>query len=191
MQTVCRRYLRVAIRAQVAVLAGVILAGCASDLHLAQQVATLGGVLAPYRMDVLQGNVVVREQVDMLRPGMTRQEVQAVLGTPLLVSLFHADRWDYVFSFQRARQPMQRRTVSVFFEGDRMARVQTDGELPSEREFVAGLQVRRPQGGPPVLQVDSEQLSTARPQPAPTAPTSAEAAVAAPATVSYPPLEQR
>lgn len=46
----------------------------------------------PYKNDVVQGNFVSREQVEFLKPGMTRQQVRDVLGTPLVASVFHADR---------------------------------------------------------------------------------------------------
>ncbi|TSE24885.1 Outer membrane protein assembly factor BamE [Tepidimonas sediminis] len=171
-------------------LAVLLLGGCASLQDGAQRLATLGGAISPYRMDILQGNVVVREQVEALQPGMPRQQVQAILGTPLVASIFHADRWDYVFTFQRQGQPPQRRVVSVFFEGERLARVHADGELPSEREFVASLPVRRPAGKPPVLEADEAQLRAAQGR-APAAAAPAAAQPPAPAATAYPPLEAR
>ena len=70
----------------------------------------LGGctALQPYRAPVVQGNVVTREQVAVLRPGMSRIQVRDILGTPLLTSVFHADRWDYVFTLrQQGREPQE------------------------------------------------------------------------------------
>ena len=49
----------------------------------------------------MQGNFVSKEQVEALRPGMSRQQVRDILGTPLVTSVFHADRWDYVFTIKR------------------------------------------------------------------------------------------
>jgi len=92
----------------------------------------------PYRIDIVQGNVVTREQVAVLRPGMSRLQVRDVLGTPLLASMFHADRWDYVFTFVRQGQAPQSRKVAVFFKGDVLERFEAD-TLPSEAEFVASL----------------------------------------------------
>lgn len=159
---------------------------------LSQRLSTLGGVITPYRIDILQGNVVVREQVEALQPGMSRQQVQAILGTPLVASIFHADRWDYVFTYQRQGQPVQRRVVTVWFDGDRMARAQADGELPTEREFVAALQVRRPTGEAPPLQASDDLLKAAQPAGSTARAADAPAAPATPpAGASYPPLEAR
>lgn len=164
------------------------LAGCSTLKNVGVSASTLGGLITPYKIDILQGNVVVREQVQTLQPGMSREQVQAVLGTPLVASVFHADRWDYVFTFKRQGQEPQMRRVTVFFDGNTLARIEAD-ELLTEEEFVASLDVRRSSAKPPVLEATPEQLQSFRdknPAPAvtPTAP-------AAPAAASYPPLEPR
>jgi outer membrane protein assembly factor BamE len=74
--------------------------------------------LQPYRMPVVQGNVVTREQVAVLRPGMSRIQVREILGTPLLTSVFHAARWDYVFTLKRQGAEPQARRVTVYFQGE-------------------------------------------------------------------------
>jgi outer membrane protein assembly factor BamE len=88
--------------------------------------------LQPYRPDVQQGNVVTREMADQLREGMSREQVRFLLGTPLLVSVFHQDRWDYVYRLQRGRgNEVQMRRLTVFFKDNRMVAFKAD-ELPAE-----------------------------------------------------------
>ena len=94
--------------------------------------------LTPYRNDIVQGNVVTREQFELLRTGMTRQQVRGILGTALLTSIFHADRWDYVFTLKRQGVEPQTRKVQVFFKNDVLERTESD-PLPTESEFVATL----------------------------------------------------
>ena len=53
--------------------------------------------ITPYRMVIQQGNFISQEMVSQLKPGMTREQVRFILGTPLVTDIFHADRWDYVF----------------------------------------------------------------------------------------------
>ena len=62
-----------------------------------------------------------------------------VLGSPLLTDLFHADRWDYVFTIRRQGAEPQPRAIVVLFDGDRLKSIETGGDLPSEREFVASI----------------------------------------------------
>jgi outer membrane protein assembly factor BamE len=40
--------------------------------------------------------------------------------------LFHANRWDYVYRFQPGRGELQDRRVAVFFENNKLARVDGD-----------------------------------------------------------------
>ncbi len=89
--------------------------------------------LKPYRIDIQQGNFVSQEMVSKLKPGMTREQVRFVLGTPLVTDIFHADRWDYVFYREIPGSPTQRRQLSVFFEKDRLVRVAGDAS-PAEGE---------------------------------------------------------
>jgi len=82
--------------------------------------------LSPYRIDVRQGNYVSQDMVARLKPGMTRDQVRFVLGTPLVADIFHADRWDYVYRFQPGRGEPQLRRFVVFFEDNKLARVGGD-----------------------------------------------------------------
>ena len=43
---------------------------------------TLSGCSLVYRIDIPQGNYVEQKQVDKLRQGMTREQVEFVLGSP-------------------------------------------------------------------------------------------------------------
>lgn len=103
-----------------------------------QRTDSFMGVITPYRIDIVQGNVVTQEQAALLKPGLTRLQVRDVLGTPLLTDPFHADRWDYIFSLRRPGAPLQRRSVIVHFANDVVASVDAP-DLPSEREFVASI----------------------------------------------------
>jgi len=141
--------------------------------------------LTPYRAQVVQGNFVSREQAQALQPGMVRQQVRDILGTPLVASVFHADRWDYVFSLRRQGVAPQSHRLTVFFDGDRLLRVEA-GELPTEAEFVALLDAPRRSGARvPPLQATPEQLERFKPPAA--APPSTPAPP--PLPESYPPLE--
>ena len=124
-------------------------------------VSGLGNMVSPYRIDIVQGNVVTREQAAALRPGMPREQVRDVLGTPLLASVFHADRWDYVFTLKRQGVEPQALRLTVFFKGDALERFEGDA-MPSESDFVAKLDSRRKLGKVPVLELTEEQLSTYR-----------------------------
>ena len=83
-------------------------------------------LLSPYRIDVRQGNLVTQEMVAQLKPGLSREQVRFILGTPLLTDVFHADRWDYVYRFQPGSGDAQQRRLTVFFADGKLARVAGD-----------------------------------------------------------------
>lgn len=164
------------------------LSACQTAVQLADQTAAVVSpyvtpLVTPYKIDVVQGNVVTREQLAALQIGMPRAQIPGVVGTSLLVSVFHANRWDYVFSFKRKGGPLESRRVTLWFEADKLARIEAD-ELPSEAEFVAGLRGTREPGPLPVLEATPAQLERF---PAPVPAKSAGATVYVPS--SYPPLE--
>ena len=158
----------------------------AAALSLALGAVALSGC-GVYRHEVLQGNFISKEQAQALQPGMTRAQVRQILGTPLLVDMFRAERWDYVFTMQHRRgvEP-QKYALSVFFAGDVLTRVEGAGELPTDQEFVNLIgrkktyKSRNLQATPEQLERFVEANKPPSPQEVPTAPSG----------TSYPPLPQ-
>jgi outer membrane protein assembly factor BamE len=71
-----------------------------------------------YKMDIQQGNVIEQEQVNQLKRGMSRSQVQDLLGTALMQDDFHANRWDYVFYLKEAGQKPQLKSIAIVFQGN-------------------------------------------------------------------------
>jgi outer membrane protein assembly factor BamE len=165
-----------------ACLAAASLTACAVNSPGADRVL---GLVTPYRIDVTQGNVVTKELAAQIKPGMSREQVRDLLGSPLLTSAFHADRWDYVFTLRQQGVPSQQRSVVAHFKGNVLDRLDA-AELPAENEFVASIRPSRVRGAEPVLALTDEQKK-ALPPPV---KTDVEAAPQPQgATRTYPPLE--
>ncbi|QWE20843.1 outer membrane protein assembly factor BamE [Polynucleobacter sp. AP-Kolm-20A-A1] len=110
--------------------------GCTSAVDETQR-AWMNKIFRPYVPDVVQGNFISSEQYAKLQVGMSREQVRQIMGTPLLASYFHANRWDYIFEFKRAGQVVgKERHVTVFFDGDKVVKFEGDA-LPTEVELVA------------------------------------------------------
>ncbi|WP_019936482.1 outer membrane protein assembly factor BamE [Bordetella sp. FB-8] len=101
------RTLRYARTGLLALSLALALAGCSSDKW---------GF--PYRHSVQQGNWVTQEQVAQLKPGMTRNQVRFVLGSPTLTDVLHADRWDYIYYYRTGSGVSQERKFTVWFKND-------------------------------------------------------------------------
>jgi outer membrane protein assembly factor BamE len=87
-----------------------------------------GGTSLVYRIDVRQGNMVTQDMVAQLKPGLTKDQVRFILGTPLVADMFHADRWDYLYRFRPGRDysEVEQRHLVVFFEQGKLLRVGGD-----------------------------------------------------------------
>jgi outer membrane protein assembly factor BamE len=74
--------------------------------------------ITPYKMDIQQGNFVSQESIAQLKPGMSREQVRYLLGTPLVTDMFHADRWDYIYWREAPDGKREERRVALFFSAD-------------------------------------------------------------------------
>jgi outer membrane protein assembly factor BamE len=161
----------------------VLLSGCAGIDRFSYGVAT---AITPYKVEIVQGNFVSKEQVAALQKGMSRQQVRDILGTSLVKDAFHQDRWDYVFTIRREGVRSQERHLAVFFNGDTLDHWEGN-EMPSEAEFVATLDAKRRGAKVPELEASEDKLRQFAAEnkheaaPAPQPP--------APVTANYPPLE--
>jgi outer membrane protein assembly factor BamE len=103
-------------------------------LRLPRTVRSLGLLLASlwfagcvFRIDIQQGNLLDDSDVDQVEVGMTRSQVQFLLGTPAVSDTFHRDRWDYTYYFRQGRsRDVEQRWMVVYFENDRVARIDRD-----------------------------------------------------------------
>ncbi|RMG33339.1 MAG: outer membrane protein assembly factor BamE [Gammaproteobacteria bacterium] len=118
----------------IALAASLLTSGCSS---IGEGAKKLGGITeiipqaldrAPfiYRPTIEQGNLITQEQVNRLEPGMSREQVRFVLGTPTLQDFFHAKRWDYPYTVGKGSHPGEIKHLAVFFENDRLTRIVGD-----------------------------------------------------------------
>jgi len=91
--------------------------------------------LGVYKLDINQGNYLTQDMVEKLKVGQTRQQVRTALGTPLMASAFHADRWDYVYSYTKNGKEIERRQFVVFFKDDQLERWEGDDAPVSQIEL--------------------------------------------------------
>ncbi len=82
--------------------------------------------ISPYKLDIQQGNDIDQDMLARLKPGMTPSQVRFVLGTPLLVDPFHANRWDYVYRLEKAGKLVEHRRVTIVFENEKLKAIEGD-----------------------------------------------------------------
>lgn len=69
-----------------------------------------------YKLKVVQGNELNPQALAHLQPGLSREQVQMLLGTPLLQDPFHRDRWDYVFVITRNGVVKENTSLTLYFD---------------------------------------------------------------------------
>jgi outer membrane protein assembly factor BamE len=111
-------------KAFVSLLAAVLLSGC-----------------IVYHQPVFQGNLLEKSNVEQLKPGMDKSQVLALLGTPPIADPFHQERWDYVASERRGHGKTEIKNLTVWFEGDKLAKM--EGEYFPERDSELLKEIRK------------------------------------------------
>ena len=159
------------------------LAGCSS---LQRSDNFLLNLITPYRIEIVQGNVLTKEQVALIKPGQTRTQVRDILGSPLLTDTFHENRWDYVFTIRRAGAEAQQRRLVAVFDGDVLKSIEGADAMPSEREFVNSIDTEKSSGKGKTLALTPEEIKAL---PIPPKPATAASAPEGPVR-TYPPLER-
>lgn len=111
-----------------------------------------------YRISVQQGNIIDQEEIDQLELGMTKRQVQFVLGSPLLVDTFNQDRWDYYYSRRDGDGNTKDKRFTLFFEDDKYVRHEGDVKPTAEKE---GNETETPEAAPvePSISDDSDETA--------------------------------
>jgi outer membrane protein assembly factor BamE len=89
-----------------------------------------------YKLDIQQGNLFNKSLVDSLKPGMSKRQVTLVMGSPSIVSPFNQNRWDYVSTWRRRNGRMETKDLTLYFEGDSLARIEGDYFAENPQELV-------------------------------------------------------
>lgn len=115
----------------------------------------LAGCIKPHRAPVAQGNVIMKKDAERLEVGMSRAQVEYLLGRPIVREPFDQSRWNYVFYFRMQHQEPTRNRVSLQFEDDTLTRI--DGDLQATADQVVEDQLTGEEGDPIVDEADIDE----------------------------------
>lgn len=88
-----------------------------------------------YRVPIEQGNIITQEMVDQLKPGMSRSQVEYIMGSSLIKDSFNSERWDYVYTLRKSDLSREQKNLTVFFENDKMSSFVGDFEPTPEKSI--------------------------------------------------------
>lgn len=84
-----------------------------------------------YRLDIQQGNILAQKDIDKLRPGLTKNQVIFVLGSPVVDDGFSDDNWIYLYTYKNGNlNTTTTKKLVLFFEEDKLTSATGDYEIP-------------------------------------------------------------
>lgn len=101
----------------------------------------LGGCGLIYKVDVYQGSLLEKKNVEQLKPGLTKRQVYALLGSPSVQDPFHQSRWDYVGTVSKRGSDTEVKNLTLTFDGDALATI--EGDYFPEQDEALAIQMRR------------------------------------------------
>jgi outer membrane protein assembly factor BamE len=96
----------------------IFITACATDETVKnneRQSSILERIPIVYRQDIQQGNVITQNMVNQLHPGLSKRQVRFIMGTPILIDMFHQSRWDYVYTITHGWGDTNIRVIQLYF----------------------------------------------------------------------------
>jgi len=112
-------------------LIAIMLTACATDDVAREDSGPQSSILEQipfvYRQDIQQGNVITKEMLNQLHPGLSKRQVRFIMGTPTLIDTFHQLRWDYVYTITHGWGDMESKHIYLYFnQQEQLARIEGD-----------------------------------------------------------------
>lgn len=83
-----------------------------------------------YKLDIQQGNIIERDKIKQLQPGMTKRQVRYLLGTPLVVDTFDQNHWEYYYGFKDGKDNFHQEKLVLLFDNGQLSKI--DNEIPAD-----------------------------------------------------------
>ncbi len=96
----------------------------------------LNGCKVLYKMDINQGNLLSKSQVEQIKPGMSKRQIEVLVGTPTMLSPFDQDRWNYITSVSKRGGKPEIKNFALVFEGDALVRMEGEYFQNPEEELL-------------------------------------------------------
>ncbi len=107
-----------------------------------------------HRLDFTQGNAINQENLRQLHPGMSKQKIIEIIGSPTLIDPFHSERWDYIYRYIPGRGEPEQSRVSLFFDGDTLKRIDDSSYIAPIERNEEGVEIDRASPADPVRDLD-------------------------------------
>lgn len=79
--------------------------------------------LRPYRVDIQQGNIIDATVAAKLHVGMDKNEVDSLLGAPIINNIFDKDTWIYAYTNQINGGKIEKKKLILEFKNNRLVQI--------------------------------------------------------------------
>ena len=73
-----------------------------------------------YKVPVTQGNIFEEEDIEKLQVGQSMDQVQFILGSPMIKDPFHSNRWDYLNLITVGDEKIVEKKLVVIFDDENL-----------------------------------------------------------------------
>ena len=88
---------------------------------------SLAGCISSYQPTIVQGNQMSNNALAQITLDMSKEEVQTILGNPLIKDPFTKDRWDYFYSTGKlSSEDITKRVITLQFADNRLLSISGD-----------------------------------------------------------------
>ena len=73
-----------------------------------------------YQVPVAQGNIISKDMLSKLEKGLTKPQVQFIMGTPSVRDPFNSSSWDYIGFEIVGSEVLKEVHYSLYFQGEKL-----------------------------------------------------------------------
>ena len=77
----------------------------------------------PYKTPIKQGTLIENKNLQKLVPGLSKEQVEFLLGTPAIIDAFHTERWDYIYYERVEGTFSQPKRITIIFKNEKVAEI--------------------------------------------------------------------
>ena len=85
-----------------------------------------------YKTPIEQGVLLESDNLSKLVPGLSKEQVKFLLGTPTIVDIFHDNRWDYIFYKRNEAGFTDPKRITIIFKNEKVGEIYNQEKLISK-----------------------------------------------------------
>lgn len=100
-----------------------------------------------YHMPIRQGNILVQDKVEQLKVGMTKSQVEYLLGSPMANDPFVPRQWTYLYYYKSPGNDVDERVLHLYFRDQKLARIEGPKQLRGKYQKLHSVAEQSESGG--------------------------------------------